>query len=144
MAECSVNDARDQIKSGLAQIQSGIAEIGTEIEAAMYAYHMTDDKEKGRSHLTVGYRKVKAKMEQGLYRVRSSADKVVRKAQRLEREKVKEEEEEQLLEALEDAESPQKKMKVQLSDEEAETTTVTKGEKWGSSQCSSEKEAKAD
>ena len=141
MAECNVSDARDQINNGLAQIQSAMKEMQTELEAAMCAYHVADDKERGRMHLTVGYRKVKAKVEQGMYNARRNGDKIVQKAQRLEREKVREEEEEQLLEALEDAESPRKKMKVEHSEKEGGTWMVTEEGELGSSGSTSEKKA---
>ena len=92
MLECNVCDARDQVNNGLAQIQRAMKEMQTELEAVMCLCHVADDKERGRMHLTVGYRKVKAKVEQGLYIVRHNTDKLVKKVQRLEREKVKEEE----------------------------------------------------
>ena len=110
----------------------------------MFAYHMADDKERGRMHLTVGYRKINAKVEQGLFNVRRHMEKVVKKAQRLQREKVKEEEEEQLLAALEEAESPCKKMKVEQREKEGDGWMITKGGESGGSESTSEKKADAE
>ena len=42
MVDCNVDAARDHIRTGLAQIETGIKEIDTLVQAAMYAYHVAD------------------------------------------------------------------------------------------------------
>lgn len=125
MAECNISDATSQIKAGLGQIQNGMKEMETELEAAMCAYHIAEDKERGRRHLTVGYRRIHSKVEQGLFLARRNIDKIIKKAQLMEREKSRQKEEEELLEALEEVESPAKKSRLEEKREIDERSTST-------------------
>eukprot|EP00112_Aurelia_sp_Birch-Aquarium-sp1_P009398 Seg2067.2 transcript_id=Seg2067.2/GoldUCD/mRNA.D3Y31 product="hypothetical protein" protein_id=Seg2067.2/GoldUCD/D3Y31 len=108
-------DLSETVKSvhaAIMQIQDGLHEINTHIEAAMFSYHVAHDLERGRKHLTADVKRSICRIEQGIFTVKHKFERVAERARTLEREQKDRKDEEELLEAVEEVESPRKKQKV--------------------------------
>ena len=107
-----INETVKIVNAAVMQMQDGLRDINTHIEAAMFSYHVAHDLERGRKHLTADVRRSITRVQQGMFTVKHRFERVVERVRALEREQRDRRDEEELLEAVEDMESPRKKLKV--------------------------------
>ena len=107
-----INETVKIVNAAVMQMQDGLRDINTHIEAAMFAYHVAHDLERGRKHLTADVRRSITRVQQGMFTVKHRFERVMERVRALEREQRDRRDEEESLEAVEDMESPRKKLKV--------------------------------
>ena len=128
---CRMSDLHETVRNvnaAVVQMQDGLRDINTHIEAAMFSYHVGHDMERGQKHLTTDVRRSITQVEQGIFTVKHRFEGVVERVRELEREQRDRKDEEELLEAVEDVESPRKKLKVGDAEEGSRERTVLSGE----------------